>query len=155
MNKRLGQEAWGGETYYDQPPLKPSPFDWKVAAYVYVAGIAGSSQIIATMADRLGDRRDESIVRNGRAVALAGALIGAPLLIVDLKTPERFYNMLRIFRTTSPMSFGSYILTGFGATSALSALGHLVGERRRDGSRSAMRRAADMVQVPAAFLGAG
>ena len=61
-----------GETYYDQPSIKPSPFDWKVAAYVYVAGIAGSSQIIATLADRLGDGRDESIVRNGRAVALVG-----------------------------------------------------------------------------------
>src|SRR3954447_23373808 len=155
MNKRLGHETWDGETYYGQPSVKPSPFDWKVAAYVYVAGIAGSSQIIATMADRLGDRRDESIVRNGRAVALAGALIGAPLLIVDLKTPERFYNMLRIYRTSSPMSFGSYILTGFGLTSALTALGHLMGERRRDGSRSGLRRAADMAQVPATFLGAG
>jgi protein NrfD len=155
MNKRLGHETWDGETYYGQPSVKPSPFDWKVAAYVYVAGIAGSSQIIATMADRLGDRRDESIVRNGRAVALAGALIGAPLLIVDLKTPERFYNMLRIFRTTSPMSFGSYILTGFGLFSSLTAAGHFMGERRRDGSRSGMRRVADMMQVPAAFLGAG
>jgi protein NrfD len=72
-----------------------------------------------------------------------------------LKTPERFYNMLRIYRTSSPMSFGSYILTGFGVTSAPTALGHLMGERRRDGSRSPMRRAADMVQVPATFLGAG
>jgi len=146
---------WNGETYYGQASVKPSPFDWKVATYVYVAGLAGSSQIIAALADRLGDERDETIVRNGRALALVGAMIGAPLLIIDLKTPERFYNMLRIYRTSSPMSFGSYILTGFGATSALSALGHLVGERRRDGSRSAMRRAADMVQVPAAFLGAG
>ena len=102
-----------------------------------------------------GDERDESIVRNGRAVAFAGALIGAPLLIVDLKTPERFYNMLRIFRTSSPMSFGSYILTGFGLFSGLIAAGHFIGKRRRDGSRSGMRKAADMMQVPAAFLGAG
>ena len=155
MNKRLGQETWGGETYYDQPPLKPSPFDWKVAAYVHVAGIAGSSQIIATLADRLGDERDESIVRNGRAVAFAGALIGPPLLIADLKTPERFYNMLRIFRTTSPMSFGSYILAGFGLLSGLTAAGHFMGKRRCYGGRSGMRKAADMMQVPAAFLGAG
>jgi formate-dependent nitrite reductase membrane component NrfD len=148
-------EEWNGETYYDQASVKPSPFDWKVAAYVYLAGLGGSSQIIATLADRLGDGRDETIVRNGRTLALAGAAIGAPLLIMDLKTPERFYNMLRIYRTSSPMSFGSYILTGFGALSALTALGHFMGERRRDGSRSGMRRAADMMQVPAAFLGAG
>jgi len=148
-------EEWTGETYYGQSSVKPSPFEWKVALYVYVAGPAGSSQIIATLADRLGDERDETIVRNGRTLALVGAAIGAPLLIIDLKTPERFYNMLRIYRTSSPMSFGSYILTGFGLTSGLVALGHLMGERRRDGSRSPMRRAADMAQVPAAFLGAG
>ncbi|WP_158043933.1 NrfD/PsrC family molybdoenzyme membrane anchor subunit [Skermanella pratensis] len=146
---------WNGETYYDLASLKPSPFDWKIAAYVYVAGLAGSSQIIATLADRLGDGRDETIVRNGRALALAGAVIGAPLLILDLKTPGRFYNMLRIYRTRSPMSFGSYILTGFGVASGLTAAAHLIGERRADGSRSPMRRAADMTQVPAAFLGAG
>jgi len=154
-NERPGHQAWDGETYYGLPSVKPSPFDWKIAAYVYVAGIAGSSQIIATLADRLGDERDESIVRNGRTVALAGALIGPPLLIMDLKTPERFYNMLRIFRSTSPMSFGSYILAGFGLFSGLTAAGHFMGERRRDGSRSGMRSTADMMQVPAAFLGAG
>jgi formate-dependent nitrite reductase membrane component NrfD len=74
---------------------------------------------------------------------------------MDLKTPSRFYNMLRIYRTSSPMSFGSYILSGFGAASGLTAVAHLIGERRTDGSRSPMRRAADMTQVPAAFLGAG
>ncbi|UEM03301.1 polysulfide reductase NrfD [Skermanella rosea] len=152
---RPATEDWNGETYYGQASLKPSPFDWKIATYVYIAGIAGSSQIVATLADRLGDGRDETIVRNGRYLALAGALAGPPLLIADLKTPERFYNMLRIYRTSSPMSFGSYILTGFGLASGLTALGHLAGERRRDGSRSGARRAADMVQVPAAFLGAG
>jgi formate-dependent nitrite reductase membrane component NrfD len=148
-------EEWNGETYYDQASVKPSPFDWKVAAYVYVAGLAGSAQIIATLTDRLGDGGDETIVRNGRFLAVAGAMIGAPLLIMDLKTPSRFYNMLRIYRTSSPMSFGSYILSGFGAASGLTAVAHLIGERRTDGSRSPMRRAADMTQVPAAFLGAG
>ena len=67
---------WNGETYYGQASLKPSPFDWKIATYVYLAGIAGSSQIVATLADRLGDRRDETIVRNGRYLALAAITLG-------------------------------------------------------------------------------
>ncbi|EWY40639.1 hypothetical protein N825_34590 [Skermanella stibiiresistens SB22] len=148
---------WNGETYYDLASVKPSPFDWKIAAYVYIAGLSGSAQIISTLANTLGDGRDETIVRNGRYLALAGALLGPPLLIADLKTHKRFYNMLRIYRTSSPMSFGSYILMGFGATSGLTALGHLLGGsgREGDGSRPRARRVADMVQVPAAFLGAG
>ena len=34
----------------------------------------------------------------GRVIALAGAVLGGILLIVDLHTKRRFYNMLRIFR---------------------------------------------------------
>jgi hypothetical protein len=51
-------------------------------------------------------------------LALAGAVVGAPLLIIDLKAPGRFYNMLRIYRTSSPMSFGSFILMEAGNKSA-------------------------------------
>ncbi|MBV9612936.1 MAG: polysulfide reductase NrfD, partial [Acidobacteriaceae bacterium] len=35
------------------------------------------------------------------------------MLIHDLGRPERFLNMLRVFRITSPMSVGSWILTVF------------------------------------------
>ena len=38
---------------------------------------------------------------------------GAPLLILDLGRPERFFNMLRIFKPRSPMSMGAWCLTGF------------------------------------------
>ena len=55
----------------------------------------------------------------------AGSVVGAALLIIDLHTPTRFYNMLRIFRPTSPMSIGSYVLTSFGALSALLAAAQL------------------------------
>ena len=34
------------------------------------------------------------------------------LLISDLGRPERFLNMLRVFKVTSPMSVGSWILAG-------------------------------------------
>ena len=32
------------------------------------------------------------------------------LLISDLGRPERFLNMLRVFKVTSPMSVGSWVL---------------------------------------------
>lgn len=142
--------SYAGETYHGRPALKGSPFDWKVAAYIFLAGIAGSAQIIAATARFGGGPRAASVVRNGRCLALAGAMAGAPFLIADLKTPQRWYNMLRIVRPTSPMSVGSYILTGFGAFSALAAGGHLLG-----GPGTLPRRAADAAQLPAALLGAG
>ncbi|MGE5269473.1 MAG: NrfD/PsrC family molybdoenzyme membrane anchor subunit [Thiohalocapsa sp.] len=139
-------------TYYDQPALKPTFYGWKVSAYIFVGGLAGSAQIIATLADLVDRDRFAEIVRNGRYVALAGAVVGAPLLILDLHTPTRFYNMLRIFRPTSPMSIGSYVLVGFGALSALLAGAQLMQDR--GAQNPAVETAATAVQVPAALLGA-
>jgi protein NrfD len=141
-----------GPTYYGRPALKASPWTWEVAAYIFLAGLGGSAQIIATGADLLGGPGARSIVRNGRHVALAAALLGAPLLISDLKTPRRWYNMLRIFRPTSPMSIGSYVLTTFGAASAITALGQLLDERR---GHRVSGRVAKAAQIPAALAGAG
>jgi protein NrfD len=143
---------YSGPTYYGRPAPKPGPWSWEIAAYIFIAGVAGSAQVIATAADLFGGRRARSIVRHGRYLALAGAIAGPPLLIADLKTPQRWYNMLRIFRRTSPMSIGSYILTSFGATSALTAAAQLFADR---GGSGTVRRAARIAQIPAALAGAG
>ena len=58
---------------------------------------------------------DERSARVARKVALAALLPSPPLLIKDLGRPERFYNMLRIFKPRSPMSMGSWCLTVFGS----------------------------------------
>ena len=49
-------------------------------------------------------------------------ILGTLCLILDLHTPRRFYNMLRLIKATSPMSLGSWGLIGFSATSAGTAL---------------------------------
>jgi formate-dependent nitrite reductase membrane component NrfD len=61
---------------------------------------------------------------------LAGfaALLGCPpLLVVDLGRPERFYNMLRVFKPTSPMSIGSWVLSAFGGALGLAAASEVTG----------------------------
>ena len=53
------------------------------------------------------------------------------LLIVDLGRPMRFLHMLRVFKPTSPLSVGSYILSPFSAlTVAPQACGCCRGSRR-------------------------
>jgi formate-dependent nitrite reductase membrane component NrfD len=139
-------------TYYDLPALKQSFYGWKVSSYILVAGIAGSSQILATVGEFTDRAAYAGVIRNGRYIALGGSVIGAALLIVDLHTPIRFYNMLRIFRPTSPMSIGSYVLTSFGTLSAALAAVQL---RQDFGSESgALDRAARIAQIPAAVTGA-
>jgi formate-dependent nitrite reductase membrane component NrfD len=139
-------------TYYEQPALKASFYGWKVSTYMFVAGLAGSAQVLALVAQMAGAAHDGETVRRGRYLALAGAVLGAPLLIIDLHTPQRFYNMLRIFRPTSPMSIGTYVLTGFGGVSlALAAV-----QARLDGGGGgqALERIGAAMQFPAAALGA-
>jgi formate-dependent nitrite reductase membrane component NrfD len=48
-------------------------------------------------------------------------------LIADLGRPERFLNMLRVFKVTSPMSVGSWILSATSAAVGAAALSTLTG----------------------------
>jgi protein NrfD len=116
----------GEETYYGMPALKPSHYRWPIAAYFFVGGLSSAAQFIATVLDLLGGEEDRSLVRSGRYLAFLGSLVSPFLLIVDLETPKRWYNMLRIYRQTSPMSIGSWALTTFGTFSSLVALGQML-----------------------------
>jgi len=144
-------QAYQGPTYYQQPAVKPSGYGWLVWTYTYVAGLAGGAQIIATIADLVGRPRLASVVRSGRYLAGGGAVAGPALLIADLHTPQRFMNMLRIFRRTSPMSIGTYILSGFSLSSGLAAIGQFFAGPRRAWAR----RVAKAAEIPAALTGAG
>src|SRR4029079_17716070 len=55
--------------------------------------------------------------RAARRIAAGGAVLSTPLLILDLGRPERFLNMLRVFKPQSPMSVGAWTLAVFGGAS--------------------------------------
>ena len=40
--RRAGQRRYSGETYYDTPSVKPSPFDSRVALYLFVSSISAT-----------------------------------------------------------------------------------------------------------------
>jgi formate-dependent nitrite reductase membrane component NrfD len=113
-------------TYYGRPALKPSLYGWTVALYIFIGGLAGAAQILATAAHMTGMHQDP-VVSAGRMIALAGAVLGSILLILDLHTRQRFYNMLRIFRPTSAMSIGTYVLMNFGFWSVVALCGQFTG----------------------------
>jgi formate-dependent nitrite reductase membrane component NrfD len=137
-------------TYYGQPSLKRSRYGWLIVSYLFVGGLAGSAQVIALMADLFGHRRDRAVVRSGRYLALLGSLIGPAVLIRDLHTPSRWYNMLRVFRPTSPMSIGSWTLAAFGTCSGLTVAGQVAEDLGLSGIGRLMGRC---FGVPAGLLG--
>src|SRR5690606_41113675 len=78
------------------------------------------------------------------AAALSGAA-GSALLVAELGRPERFLNMLRVIKPTSPMSLGSWILalqgglTAAAAGSAVTGLLPARSEARRVGKDATAR----------------
>ena len=106
------------------PILNPPVWTWEVPVYFWCGGVASGASFAALACDLAGD---EDSARRARLVALGFAGAGGPLLIADLGRPERFYNMLRIFKPRSPMSMGAWCLAAFsslmGAAVGLDLLG--------------------------------
>ena len=84
------------------------------------AGGGGTLSAGAQLAGRGGTGRRR--VRAGGVIAWAGTVVGSVLLVADLGRPERFWHMLRVFRPSSPMNVGSWLLAGFGTASAGAAV---------------------------------
>lgn len=144
--------SYDGETYYGRPALKPSIYNWIIGLYLFVGGLGGSAQIMATLADWVGGQRRQRQVRAGRYIALISALIGPGLLVADLKKPLRFYNMLRIFRPTSAMSIGVYILSAFSVFTGLIAACQFLYDRTKHHFFATV---AHLAGIPAALAGIG
>lgn len=105
-------------SYYDRPVVKPPPWDERIAGYLFLGGVAGGSALLGLGA-QLTDR--PVLRRNSRLAALAGAGLGTVALVTDLGRPERFLNMLRVFKVTSPMSLGTWVLSGFATGAGIAA----------------------------------
>lgn len=118
-------------SYYGRPVIKKPV--WKspdVPAYFFLGGLAGASGVMAALADATGRPR---LARVGKVGASSGALAGMGALIHDLGRPERFLNMLRVMRPTSPLSMGSWMLATFGTLSSAAAASAVTGVLPRVG----------------------
>jgi protein NrfD len=147
---------WDGRTYYGRSQLKPAPFNNAlVGSYVFLAGLSGAAQVLATVLDCASVPDAEPIVRRGRLLSLLGPTVGTVCLIFDLHTPKRFYNMLRLVKATSPMSLGSWALVAFSGASVATAAPLVVPTGRRAGSFVMLRALARIAQIPAALAGGG
>lgn len=118
-------------TYYDRPVVKPPVWKPEIPFYFFTGGLAGGSAVLAaaaTFAER------PTLARRAWAGALAGVTLSPALLISDLGKPSRFLYMLRVFKVTSPMNLGAWLLTANGAATSLAATLNLLQPRRRGGA---------------------
>ena len=118
----LAAAVFGGTTmsdarsYHGQPVIKQPVWSWEIPCYFFTGGLAGASAGLGYLCELSGE---EVLARRAWAVAMLGIGISPPLLISDLGKPTRFLSMLRMFKVTSPMSVGSWILTVSGASTTV------------------------------------
>jgi hypothetical protein len=113
--------------YYDRPIVKPPEWTDLIPTYFFTGGMAGTCASLA-FAERVA--KNDTMARPLLLGALAGTLVSGFCLIADLKRPERFLNMLRVFKPTSPMSVGVYIFSAFGGAVTIAAACEFTGVLR-------------------------
>jgi formate-dependent nitrite reductase membrane component NrfD len=113
-----------GDSYYGRPVIKEPVWTPEIPLYFFTGGMAGASAGLAYLAEQTGN---QPLAKRAWLVALGGIAVSPALLISDLGVPARFFNMLRMFKVTSPMSVGSWILSASGATTAVAAANSITG----------------------------
>lgn len=106
-------------SYYDLPVInKPVWESPDIPGYFFLGGLAGAGAAIAAGAQITGRPRLATASKVGAALGGHLSVVG---LIHDLGRRGRFLNMLRMFKATSPMSVGSWLLAGFVPAATVSA----------------------------------
>lgn len=106
-------------SYHGQPVIKEPIWTWEIPMYFFTGGLAGASAGLACLAELRGN---EVLGRRAWAAACGGIAVSPVFLISDLGRPMRFLNMLRMFKVTSPMSVGSWILSVSAVSTSLAAV---------------------------------
>ncbi|HWJ31240.1 MAG TPA: NrfD/PsrC family molybdoenzyme membrane anchor subunit [Gaiellaceae bacterium] len=115
------------QSYYGRPILKEPVWKPEIPAYLFTGGIAGGCSLLHGVARIAGHER---LAKTALYLGAAADVVSPALLISDLGRPERFHHMLRVFKVTSPMSVGSWILFVSSGASNAAAVLELTGKLR-------------------------
>lgn len=143
--RRRGREGRAGRRA-EQPMVPPAEFAsyygkpilnapvWRspdIPGYLFLGGLAGGSSLLAAGAQLTGR---PALARVTKAAAAGAAALSLAGLVHDLGRPLRFLNMLRVFKPTSPMSVGSWLLSAYVPAAATAAACALTGRLPRMGA---------------------
>jgi hypothetical protein len=112
-------------SYYGRPVLQRPV--WKspdVPGYLFLGGLAGASSVLAAAAQAGGQHQLATAAKTAAGGAIA---LSAVALVNDLGRPARFHHMLRVFKPSSPMSVGSWLLAGYGPMAGAAAASAVTG----------------------------
>jgi formate-dependent nitrite reductase membrane component NrfD len=138
-------------SYYGRPIIK-APV-WRapdVPGYLFLGGLAGASSVLAAASELSGCHE---LARAAKTAAAGAISLSVVALVRDLGRPKRFLNMLRVFKPTSPMSIGSWLIAAYGPAAGVAAASAVTGKLPRAG-RAATAVAAALGPGMAAYTAA-
>jgi formate-dependent nitrite reductase membrane component NrfD len=119
-------------SYYGKPvinaPVWQAP---DIPGYLFLGGLAGASSLLGAGA-QLTAR--PSLARAAKAGAFGAGCLSIAALAHDLGRPARFLHMLRVFKVSSPMSVGSWLLGAYVPATGVAAASALTGRVPRLGA---------------------
>jgi Polysulphide reductase, NrfD len=119
-------------SYYGRPVLNPPVWAARdIAGYFFLGGLAGGSSLLAAGADLTGRAELSRVAKAGAAGAIALSLVA---LVHDLGRPARFLAMMRVLKVTSPMSVGTWLLSGYAPAAVTAAASAFTGRLPRLGA---------------------
>ena len=117
-------------SYYGRPVVKETVWGPDIPTYLFLGGLAGASSTLAAGAQLSGHPELARTAKAGAAGAISASMAA---LVHDLGRPTRFVNMLRVLKVTSPMSVGTWILSGYTPVALASAACAVTGKLPRVG----------------------
>ncbi|HUA42890.1 MAG TPA: NrfD/PsrC family molybdoenzyme membrane anchor subunit [Streptosporangiaceae bacterium] len=97
-------------SYYGRPVVRETVWGPDIPSYLFLGGLAGASSGLAAAAHLTGNRE---LALAAKAAAAGAISLSMAALVHDLGRPARFINMLRVLKVTSPMSVGTWIVSGY------------------------------------------
>ncbi|MGW4026109.1 NrfD/PsrC family molybdoenzyme membrane anchor subunit [Streptomyces sp. NPDC005009] len=127
-------------SYYGRPVLnRPTWKPLDIAGYLFLGGLAGASSLLAAGADATAR---PALARTAKLGAVGAISLSTAALVHDLGRPARFLNMLRVFKPTSPMSMGSWLLAAYAPLTMAAAAADVAGRYRIAGAAATASAAA-------------
>jgi Ni/Fe-hydrogenase subunit HybB-like protein len=87
------------------------PLGILIALYFYLTGLSAGSFIISTLAYGFGMLKFKPLGKIGVVLATCLLVIAPSILLVDLEQPLRFWHLILYLRITSPITWGTFLLS--------------------------------------------
>jgi formate-dependent nitrite reductase membrane component NrfD len=132
------------QSYYGRPIINAPVWEARdIAGYLFLGGLAGASSVLGAGAHATGR---PALARSAKLGAVGAIGLSFVALIHDLGRPGRFVNMLRVFKPSSPMNLGTWLLSAYAPAAGVAAASAITGRAPRAGA---------VATTAAATLGSG